>query len=50
MSIPGGREGFRPLNNWDNIGQRLTDSGGVELDNVRAYARRVLAGQHALGA
>lgn len=42
VSIPGGREGFRPLNNWDNIGQRLTDSGGVELDNVRVAREEIL--------
>jgi alkylation response protein AidB-like acyl-CoA dehydrogenase len=41
-SIPGGREGFRALNNWDNIGQRLTDSGGVELENVRVEREEVL--------
>ncbi|MFZ2510437.1 MAG: acyl-CoA dehydrogenase family protein [Gordonia sp. (in: high G+C Gram-positive bacteria)] len=29
LSIPAGRAGFTPLGDWDNIGQRLTDSGGV---------------------
>jgi alkylation response protein AidB-like acyl-CoA dehydrogenase len=42
VSIPGGREGFNPLHNWDNIGQRLTDSGGVELNNVRIERSEVL--------
>jgi alkylation response protein AidB-like acyl-CoA dehydrogenase len=42
VSIPGGREGFNPLHNWDNIGQRLTDSGGVEINNVRIERPEVL--------
>jgi alkylation response protein AidB-like acyl-CoA dehydrogenase len=42
ISIPGGREGYKPLNNWDSIGQRLTDSGGVELRNVHVEASEVL--------
>lgn len=42
VSIPGGRDGFRPLNNWNNIGQRLTDSGGVRIDNVRVERHEVL--------
>jgi alkylation response protein AidB-like acyl-CoA dehydrogenase len=42
VSIPGGREGFKPLNNWDSIGQRLTDSGGVEFHNVLVKAEEVL--------
>jgi alkylation response protein AidB-like acyl-CoA dehydrogenase len=42
VSIPGGREGFNPLHNWDNIGQRLTDSGGVELNNLRVERSEIL--------
>lgn len=42
VSIPGGREGLRFLGNWDNIGQRLTDSGGVELENVRVERDEIL--------
>jgi alkylation response protein AidB-like acyl-CoA dehydrogenase len=42
VSIPGGRQGFNPLHNWDNIGQRLTDSGGVELNDVRIERSEVL--------
>ncbi len=42
VSLPGGREGFNPLHNWDNIGQRLTDSGGVELNNVRVERSEIL--------
>jgi alkylation response protein AidB-like acyl-CoA dehydrogenase len=48
ISIPGGRAGFVPLNNWDNIGQRLTDSGGVEFHNVRVEPSEVL-GDPAVG-
>lgn len=42
VAIPGGREGFRGLNNWDSIGQRLTDSGGVEFRNVLVEPEEVL--------
>ncbi|GAC78503.1 acyl-CoA dehydrogenase family protein [Gordonia malaquae] len=34
LSLPAGKEGFTPLGDWDNIGQRLTDSGGVEFVNT----------------
>ncbi|MDQ1537131.1 MAG: hypothetical protein QOE58_1524, partial [Actinomycetota bacterium] len=42
ISLPGGREGLRPLDDWDNIGQRLTDSGGIILDNVRVERSEIL--------
>lgn len=42
VSIPGGRAGFTALDNWDNMGQRLTDSGGVELHNVRVERAEIL--------
>ena len=42
VSIPGGREGFTVLDNWDNMGQRLTDSGGVQLHNVRVERSEIL--------
>ncbi|MDB4987374.1 MAG: Acyl-CoA dehydrogenase type 2 domain protein [Myxococcaceae bacterium] len=42
ISIPGGRDGYKPLNNWDSIGQRLTDSGGIELRNVFVDRSEVL--------
>ena len=48
VSIPAGREGFKSLNNWDSIGQRLTDSGGVELRRVRVEPEEVL-GDPAVG-
>ncbi len=42
VSLPAGREGFRALEDWDNIGQRLTDSGGVVFDNVRVERSEIL--------
>lgn len=42
VSIPGDREGFVALGNWDNIGQRLTDSGGVQFNDVRVERSEVL--------
>ncbi|WP_412475148.1 acyl-CoA dehydrogenase family protein [Gordonia sp. LUNF6] len=42
LSIPARREGFTPLNDWDNIGQRLTDSGGVVFDGVRIERSEIL--------
>ncbi|XVQ07376.1 acyl-CoA dehydrogenase family protein [Spirillospora sp. CA-255316] len=42
ISLPGGREGFRTLDDWDNIGQRLTDSGGVEFTDTRVERSEVL--------
>ncbi|MGD9696291.1 MAG: acyl-CoA dehydrogenase family protein [Thermoleophilia bacterium] len=42
VSIPGDREGFIALGNWDNIGQRLTDSGGVQFNDVRVEPDEVL--------
>ncbi|HZU77003.1 MAG TPA: acyl-CoA dehydrogenase family protein [Dehalococcoidia bacterium] len=42
VNIPSDREGYQPQNDWDNIGQRLTDSGGVVLENVRVERHEVL--------
>jgi alkylation response protein AidB-like acyl-CoA dehydrogenase len=42
MSLPGSRDGFTALRDWDNIGQRLTDSGGVELHDVRVERAEIL--------
>ncbi|HMN97833.1 MAG TPA: acyl-CoA dehydrogenase family protein [Miltoncostaeaceae bacterium] len=42
VSIPGDKPGFVALGNWDNIGQRLTDSGGVQFDDVRIDRSEVL--------
>jgi alkylation response protein AidB-like acyl-CoA dehydrogenase len=49
ISLPSGKEGFNPLNDWDNIGQRLTDSGGVELNNVRIEKSEVLGVEPFIG-
>lgn len=52
--IPVGREGVRVLDDWDGMGQRLTASGGLELDNVQVFADEIapaardqLPGRHA---
>lgn len=42
LSIPGDRDGIDPRHDWDNIGQRLTDSGGVDLRNVRIERDEIL--------
>jgi alkylation response protein AidB-like acyl-CoA dehydrogenase len=42
VSLPGSREGITALRDWDNIGQRLTDSGGVELHDVRVDREEIL--------
>ncbi|GGT88549.1 acyl-CoA dehydrogenase family protein [Actinomadura citrea] len=42
ISLPAGRQGFRALGDWDNIGQRLTDSGGVEFDGTRVDRAEIL--------
>lgn len=40
--IPVAREGVRVLDDWDGMGQRMTASGTLELDNVRVDAHEVL--------
>ena len=42
VTVPGDREGIVPLHDWDNIGQRLTDSGGVEFNDVRVAREEIL--------
>src|SRR4051794_19217321 len=42
VTVPGDREGIVPLHDWDNIGQRLTDSGGVEFNAVRVTREEIL--------
>ncbi|MET1034130.1 MAG: monooxygenase [Arthrobacter sp.] len=32
--VPTDQEGIRFLGDWDNLGQRLTESGGVDIDGV----------------
>jgi alkylation response protein AidB-like acyl-CoA dehydrogenase len=43
--IPAGREGVKILDDWDGMGQRLTASGGVELNDVRILPEEVGARQ-----
>jgi len=52
--IPVSRQGVRVLDDWDGMGQRLTASGGLELDHVRVFAEEItpihrdqLPGRHA---
>ncbi|MDO9353060.1 MAG: acyl-CoA dehydrogenase family protein [Solirubrobacteraceae bacterium] len=49
ISLPAGKDGFNPLDDWDNIGQRLTDSGGIELNDVRIEASEVLGTEPFVG-
>ncbi|HNP55820.1 MAG TPA: acyl-CoA dehydrogenase family protein [Gordonia sp. (in: high G+C Gram-positive bacteria)] len=42
LALPRDTEGFRPLGDWDNIGQRLTDSGGVEFVNTPVSRSQIL--------
>jgi alkylation response protein AidB-like acyl-CoA dehydrogenase len=39
---PFSRPGFSARDDWDNVGQRLTDSGGVEFHDVRVERSEVL--------
>jgi alkylation response protein AidB-like acyl-CoA dehydrogenase len=40
--LPTDRPGVRVLGDWDNMGQRQTDSGGVRFTDVRVHASEVL--------
>lgn len=42
IALPAGRDGFRTLSDWDNIGQRLTDSGGVEFHDTPVERDQIL--------
>lgn len=42
LDARGGRQGFTFLDDWDNIGQRLTDSGGVRVVDARIEPHEVL--------
>jgi alkylation response protein AidB-like acyl-CoA dehydrogenase len=51
--VPVKREGFRVLDDWDGMGQRMTASGSLEFDNLLVLADEVtprvqttLAGRH----
>ncbi|MGK3981598.1 acyl-CoA dehydrogenase family protein [Sorangium sp. So ce136] len=48
-AVPTGRPGIRVLGDWDNMGQRQTDSGGVELDDVEVRADELLTTPGPLG-
>ncbi|ASU80275.1 monooxygenase [Actinopolyspora erythraea] len=32
--VPSQQPGLTPMNNWDNMGQRLTESGGMFIENI----------------
>ncbi|QKT07197.1 acyl-CoA dehydrogenase family protein [Gordonia sp. X0973] len=42
LALPRDVEGFTPLGDWDNIGQRLTDSGGVEFADTPVTREQIL--------
>jgi alkylation response protein AidB-like acyl-CoA dehydrogenase len=51
--VPVAREGLRVLDDWDGMGQRMTASGSLVLDNVQVFADEIaargytsLAGRH----
>lgn len=48
-AVPTGRPGIRVLADWDNMGQRQTDSGTVELDDVEVRPDEILATPGPLG-
>jgi alkylation response protein AidB-like acyl-CoA dehydrogenase len=39
--VPAGRKGVNILDDWDGMGQRLTASGGVDLDNVEVLPHEI---------
>jgi alkylation response protein AidB-like acyl-CoA dehydrogenase len=39
--VPAGRRGVNILDDWDGMGQRLTASGGVDLDNVEVFPHEI---------
>lgn len=41
-AIPTDRAGIRVISDWDNMGQRQTDSGSVEFENVRIHPSELL--------
>ncbi|MDA8519360.1 acyl-CoA dehydrogenase family protein [Acidovorax sp. NCPPB 4044] len=40
--VPTGRAGIRVQGDWDNMGQRQTDSGSVAFEQVRIHAQELL--------
>jgi alkylation response protein AidB-like acyl-CoA dehydrogenase len=47
--IPGDRAGIEARDDWDNMGQRQTDSGSVAFHDVRVEEREILADPGPLG-
>ncbi|MEC4749308.1 acyl-CoA dehydrogenase family protein [Methylomicrobium sp. Wu6] len=48
-AIPSDRPGIRIHSDWDNMGQRQTDSGTVDFDRVRIYDQEILSQPGPLG-
>ena len=48
-AIPSNRQGITIHDDWDNIGQRQTDSGSVEFQNVELFADEILSSPGPLG-
>jgi alkylation response protein AidB-like acyl-CoA dehydrogenase len=48
-AIPSNRQGITIHDDWDNIGQRQTDSGSVEFQNVELFADEILSSPGLLG-
>jgi len=48
-AIPSDRPGIRIHADWDNMGQRQTDSGTVDFDRVRIYDQEILSQPGPLG-
>jgi alkylation response protein AidB-like acyl-CoA dehydrogenase len=44
--LPADRPGINVLDDWDGMGQRLTASGGVSLDNVEVFAEELKTRGH----
>lgn len=42
LAIPTPRQGIQIQDDWDNMGQRQTDSGSIVFDNVVVYANEIL--------
>lgn len=42
LAIPTQRTGVKINADWDNIGQRQTDSGSIDFDNVEVYPNEIL--------
>lgn len=48
-AIPSDRDGLRILDDWDNLGQRQTDSGTVEFHRLLVHEREILRNPGPLG-